>query len=458
MNIKRTKKIIEFFEDFSFLKINVKNTWIFKVVILHCERNKRRFQTLINEKLTISFKENKKIKNMKIKEISFIHTEGMKQMDKYLNMEVLEFVERIELKKKRGKHVKRDCLGIYNLLYDNIERIPDLGGVESDTILSEAEIKQVKPVSVRSFVKEYAEQNKEFHYSDLVNALNETDIDSTNSNIRQYILSFCRVDRNDNQHFCLKDCTEEFTQYDWRNNGTNAIYPLPERCSDTLSSETISDEVPIESGSARKRIQRSAKEALSNHNSMKTSFGTNPIEEESRSYSYIDWNQLGMILKQDLTYYNQWMNKEGVDFEKAIEKFISFMRSASNTNLNMMMPRRLYKYYFGYMAREDKMELENLLSIGYEGVLEEISFANTGEKVKKNSLGNWICDEYTEFLPAINDDYSSLQGFLQVMFRLYKGRNIFSHGGFVQNCCCTNAKNISDYIALYIHTVAKYAA
>lgn len=31
-------------------KINVKNTWIFKFVILQCERNKRRFQTLNDNK------------------------------------------------------------------------------------------------------------------------------------------------------------------------------------------------------------------------------------------------------------------------------------------------------------------------------------------------------------------------------------------------------------------------
>lgn len=68
---------------------------------------------------------------------------------------------------------------------------------------------------LQQWITEYAEDNKIFYYNDIADALKEAGYTIPGA-IRAYITNVCIVDTKDSDHFCLKDCVDEYKKFKWR--------------------------------------------------------------------------------------------------------------------------------------------------------------------------------------------------------------------------------------------------
>jgi hypothetical protein len=71
-------------------------------------------------------------------------------------------------------------------------------------------------IPIQQKISDYAETQKEFHYNDLEQELICAGYTIPQA-IRAYITNVCAVDNKDRNHFCHKDCVEDYPQYSWRN-------------------------------------------------------------------------------------------------------------------------------------------------------------------------------------------------------------------------------------------------
>lgn len=181
--------------------------------------------------------------------------------------------------------------------------------------------------------------------------------------------------------------------------------------------------------------------------------------EETKHAPYnMDWGTLKDVLKSELSFYQNWMAYEGIDYNEAIEKFVQFIKGAGNVNLNKYIPHNLCRYWLSHTDKFDRSSYVNLLAAGFEGLLAEISLKNNGYRKSKNGLIDWLKDEYNHFLPLTTTHRDDAQGFDRIFIELKCCRNKFCHGGFAEmNSAYTN-RSISNFVALYVYTVAKYAA
>ena len=70
--------------------------------------------------------------------------------------------------------------------------------------------------SIRQKISDYAEEKGIFYFSDLEQELlNDGYI--IPSSIRVYVTNVCAVDNEDKNHFCHKDCVDNYPEYKWRN-------------------------------------------------------------------------------------------------------------------------------------------------------------------------------------------------------------------------------------------------
>ncbi len=69
---------------------------------------------------------------------------------------------------------------------------------------------------IKEIIKNYAEKNKVFYYSEIVGHLESCGYSVLNS-IRTKITDLCCVDNKDNNHFCHKDYVDEYSSFSWRN-------------------------------------------------------------------------------------------------------------------------------------------------------------------------------------------------------------------------------------------------
>lgn len=170
----------------------------------------------------------------------------------------------------------------------------------------------------------------------------------------------------------------------------------------------------------------------------------------------LDWTELENSLKQQLKFYDKWLAYEGINFEKAVSGFITFIKSSDNPNLNYRLPQSLYEYWHALTDHYDRELYLTQLILYFESLLSEIKY----KKDKKTyhitmGLGSKLKD-FRELYESLTIHSSVAKGFENIMKSLYNNRNIVAHGGSVDLESEVLAKTISDYVALYIYTSSKY--
>ena len=212
--------------------------------------------------------------------------------------------------------------------------------------------------------------------------------------IRPYILEHCKADKKDKMHFCHKDFLTDYPEVEWN------CYKL-----------------------------------------------------KKKSRACLDWVKLENKLKEGLTKYKESWKSYGLDLEKSVKKFIGFLKGASNKNLYFCIPAQLYRYLQGNTSELEDMMFKLLLTTGYEGLLSEIIYLKTRIKHPITSLVQVCRKVCPEIIPVFTTQIDSLNGFDKIIRQLYNDRNTRAHGGYdkIEN-------ETIDIVALYVHTVAKYAA
>ena len=95
------------------------------------------------------------------------------------------------------------------------------------------------------------------------------------------------------------------------------------------------------------------------------------------------------------------------------------------------------------------------LALFYEALLSEIKYQKDGIRIRKKGLGDWAM-EYPTMARNMGLPSRLTKGFDRIFCDLYFKRNKFAHGEPVEMSSSDTAKTISDFVALYIFTVAKY--
>lgn len=169
----------------------------------------------------------------------------------------------------------------------------------------------------------------------------------------------------------------------------------------------------------------------------------------------LDWSKLETAMKRELTFYKNWMAYEHIDFDDAVAKFIRFIKKADNHNLNCRLPQSLYEYWFARTDSHDRETYVSYLAIFFEGLLSEIKYKKDNVRLRKYGLSDWM-KEYPGMSGILTLPPHIAKGFEKLYKDLYNKRNRFAHGEMVEMTSSEMAKTISDYVALYIYTVAKY--
>lgn len=169
----------------------------------------------------------------------------------------------------------------------------------------------------------------------------------------------------------------------------------------------------------------------------------------------VDWNRLRKDIIFNLGFYaKQW--ELPISFEESVDKFIRFINQldvVENNRLAVQIPRnfvQLWNYqndiysYMGYMTN---------IVICYERLLREIYLKNTGELIEAQGLvdtinkfadvNEWSCQYDTSL------HHKSLR-------KIRYERNKITHGEEFSQSLTDIILNTSNYIALYIYTVARF--
>lgn len=182
----------------------------------------------------------------------------------------------------------------------------------------------------------------------------------------------------------------------------------------------------------------------------------NPVDRPNISYRLtFNLAELKTAMKRELSFYRNWMMYDHIDIDEAIEKFIQFIKNAENDNIKRKLPQNLYEYWFASTDSFDRNMYVVNLAIFYEGILSEIKYQKHGVRLNKKGLGDWAL-EYPVLAKCMGLPTRLARGFERIFQDLYYKRNKFAHGESVEMSSSDTAKTISDYVALYIFTVAKY--
>lgn len=170
----------------------------------------------------------------------------------------------------------------------------------------------------------------------------------------------------------------------------------------------------------------------------------------------LNWEDLQSTLERELSFYSIWLNYEGINLNDAIAKFLLFMKNSENSNLSRKLPQYMYEYWFARTDIHDRETYLSQLAIFFEGLLSEIKYHNDGVRVRKVGLGDWL-REFHGLANTLTLPSHLAKGFDRISKDLYFKRNKFAHGETIEMSSAEIAKTISDYVALYIYTISKYA-
>lgn len=168
----------------------------------------------------------------------------------------------------------------------------------------------------------------------------------------------------------------------------------------------------------------------------------------------INWNDLSVQLKQELSFYKLWMLREEYDLDYSINQFLEFLKYAENSNLSRKLPQNLYEYWFASTDSYDRSTYLSNLALFFEAFLAEINYQMTGVKLSKKGLSDWA--EEFPGLPQKLLFSKDNKGFARIASDLHYRRNKIAHGDDIRLNSLETAKTIVDYVALYVYVLARY--
>lgn len=170
---------------------------------------------------------------------------------------------------------------------------------------------------------------------------------------------------------------------------------------------------------------------------------------------YVDWESLRKDIIFNLGFYaRQW--ELPISFEESVDKFIRFINQldvVENNRLAVQIPRnfvQLWNYqndiysYMGYMTN---------IVICYERLLREIYLKNTGELIEAQGLVDTI-NQFAD-VSAWRYQYDTSL-YHKSLRKIGNERNKITHGEEFSQSLTDIILNTSNYIALYIYTVARF--
>lgn len=177
--------------------------------------------------------------------------------------------------------------------------------------------------------------------------------------------------------------------------------------------------------------------------------------EKISSIATIDWDKMLSRMKRELEFYIKpsWFGIS-FDLDKALHDFKMLMTTSHNKNLSTTIPHDLYAYWFCATDEYDRNRYFSDLARCYEALLREIyNSVRTIPMKKVNGLHELSMLYFPKIYEALNSPETSY-GFRRILKDLNHKRNILAHGDYVELSSVLEAQTITNYIALYVFTIA----
>ena len=183
-----------------------------------------------------------------------------------------------------------------------------------------------------------------------------------------------------------------------------------------------------------------------------------PQDSNYQPYSLFDWSGLKEDLINDLNQYpyNKWMPDEmGTDMASAIEGYMKFMQTSTNEDMKKNIPQNIYDYYKASTSNDLRKLYMGRLAIHYEALLCEIYKRRYNVTICEHGFRD-VTKKYYPDIDSIFDPNNKPKGFDRIIKTLSYIRRSFAHGQPLNTSTGDIAKNIVEFTALYIYTIAKY--
>lgn len=167
-----------------------------------------------------------------------------------------------------------------------------------------------------------------------------------------------------------------------------------------------------------------------------------------------NWSEVKLALRKDLSFYDSPYWSEGITSDEVLDKFVHFISSSTNYNLNRVLPQTIYEFHYARIDRYDLNQYMLNLPIAFEALLRCIN-----DSKKRSTSGRGISQMCEEWFP----DYGRAikikekKGFGKILNDMVHKRNLLLHGNSLELSPVTLVQNIVEYIALFVYTVNKYA-
>lgn len=168
----------------------------------------------------------------------------------------------------------------------------------------------------------------------------------------------------------------------------------------------------------------------------------------------VNWQELTQVLRNELSFFKGWMQYEHYDLDVAIDTFIYFINHSQNANLSKRLPQDLYEYWFASTDGNDRNRYLTDLLLFFEGLLAELYEYRKGSKPHTHGLGELAT--YFEGLPDMLMYSRDNKGFARIASNLQYNRNKVAHGGYLELSSLETARQIVEYVALFVYVVARY--
>lgn len=182
------------------------------------------------------------------------------------------------------------------------------------------------------------------------------------------------------------------------------------------------------------------------------------VQEEREKISSIvtiDWDKMLSRMKRELEFYIRpsWFGVS-FDLDKALHNFKKLMTTSHNKNLSTTIPYDLYAYWFCATDEHDRNRYFSDLARCYEALLREIYYSvRTIPMEKVNGLHELAMLYFPKIYEALTS-HETAYGFSRILKDLNYKRNSLAHGDYVELSSVLEAQTITNYIALYVFTIA----
>lgn len=192
----------------------------------------------------------------------------------------------------------------------------------------------------------------------------------------------------------------------------------------------------------------------------------------------LDWGKLIPILRSELSFCQVWMDADnlGAEYNEVFDKFINFIKTDYNPNLNKILPQRLYEFFaVSDPTSDDRYCIMCNIAKNFEAFLDSIyrrkrirgyddNYNRVNGIFEKTQKYNF--EDFTNILHNNCNIMTLRSGSYQRALKyLNFVRNTDAHGQWYEDRNATdyltedqrNVQKILNFAALYIFTYAKYA-